>query len=346
MNLRILILKFIMRLPDRFKIWMSGGEPVTIGGRRLNANFQLLAYQAAKSPPMSSLPADVARAGSAAGLAMLAAPDATDIAWRNDTIPSRGSHQIPVRIYTPEHPDAELPVMVYFHFGGGVIGDLETSHTFCQILARQIGCPVVSVDYRLAPEHKFPAGLEDAIDAYEWCLKNAESLGARPGHAAVGGDSMGGNLSAVISQDMRRQEKPMPDLQLLIYPATDLTAEFPSRTLYGETYPLSSDTMDWFMQQYVPDGDFDRSQVLLSPGLEPRLAGLPNAIIATAGFDPLVDDGAAYAEKLKDAGVPVTFKCYDELAHAFTAFTNVVPAAKDACVEIADLVREELHKIK
>ena len=155
---------------------------------------------------------------------------------------------------------------------------------------------------------------------------------------------MGGNFCAVIAQQMRREDKPPPDLQLLIYPATDIATAFPSYETYGEAYPLSADTMDWFMAQYLPD-DFDKADVLVSPAQEPRLEGLPPAIIATAGFDPLVDNGAAYARKLEAAGVEVTYKCYDSLAHGFTAFTAVAPAARAACIEIASMVRDAYARL-
>ena len=345
MSLQATIVKLMMKLPDGFKRRMSGGKPVELGGRTLDANFQFLAHGAAKQPPMSSLEPDVAQAASKQGLAMFMGEDEPGVSWRNQEIPSRGSHKIPVRIYRPDRQDAKKPALTYYHMGGGVIGDLDTCHQFCQILATRIGCPVVSVDYRLAPQHKFPAGLEDCIDAYEWTLRNAESLGAPAGQAMIGGDSMGGNFTAIVTQEMLRQEKPLPDLQLLIYPATDLVSEFESYTVYGETYPLSADTMHWFMKQYLPSEDFDKSDVLLSPAFERRLDELPPAIIATAGFDPLVDDGAAYAKKLEDAGVPVHHICYDSLAHGFTAFTEVAPAARLACEEIADMVKTELGRI-
>ncbi len=344
MSLQATIAKLLLKLPASWKVKLSGGQPVTLGGRTLDPDFQLIAHGAAKQPPMSSLEPEVAQATSAQGLAMFAGKPEPGVSWTDTTIPSRGAHEVPVRIYRPYVQDPDAPMMTYLHFGGGVIGDLETCHTFCQILAMIVKCPVVSVDYRLAPQHKYPTGLEDSLDAYEWTLKNAGKYGAPAGRASIGGDSMGGNFSAVIAQEMVRDEKPLPDLQLLIYPATDLVTDFPSGTIYADTYPLSKDTMDWFMQQYLPDG-FEMSNVRLSPGLESRLEGLPPAIITTAGFDPLVDDGAAYARKLETAGVDVTFKCYDSLAHGFTAFTAVSPAARAACEEIAGMVRDAYAKL-
>ncbi|MEL6692263.1 MAG: alpha/beta hydrolase [Pseudomonadota bacterium] len=339
MSLQATIAKLLLKLPASWKVKMAGGEPVVLGGRTLDPNFQFLAHGAASQPPMSSLEPEIAQAAAIEGLAMFAAKPEAGVSWEDTTIPGQGTHQIPVRIYRPAQQDPKAPMLAYWHMGGGVILDIEACHAFCTMVSKIAQCPVVSVDYRLAPQHKFPAGLEDCIAAYDWTLKNAEKYGAPAGRAAIGGDSMGGNFSAIIAQESTRRGMPKPELQLLLYPATDLVTEFESATVYGETYPLSTDTMQWFMQQYLPE-DFDRTNVLLSPAQETRLEGLPPAIIATAGFDPLVDDGAAYAKKLEAAGVDVTFKCYDSLAHGFTAFTGIAPAAREACLEIAGMVRD------
>ncbi|WP_084399204.1 alpha/beta hydrolase [Henriciella aquimarina] len=339
MSLQVTIAKLLLKLPGNLLYKLGGGKPVEINGRVMDPQFQFIAHGAKNQPPMSSMPAADARAASAMGLEMFADEPVSGVEWRNQDIPSDGKHSIPVRIYQPNNQDPKAPVMVYYHFGGGVIGDLETCHVFCTILAKRVRCPIVSVDYRLAPEHKFPAGLNDCIDAYEWALRNAASLGAPAGVATMGGDSMGGNFTAIVTQEMMRERKPKPLLQLLIYPATELENEFPSYTAFGETYPLSADTMRWFMEQYLPEGQ-DRSDVRLSPARETRLEDLPPAIIVTAGFDPLVDDGAAYAELLRRSGVDVTYKCYDGLAHGFTAFTGVVKEARKACEEIAGMVAD------
>lgn len=344
MSLQATIAKLMFKLPAGLKVRMAGGEPVMIGGRTLDPTIQLMAHGAKDQPPMSSMEPEMAQAAAKEGLAMFAAKPEPGVSYEDMTIPSQEGHEIPVRIYRPADQEPAAPIMAYFHMGGGVILDVEACHAFCSMISKAAKCPVVSVDYRLAPQHKFPAGLEDCITAYQWALNKAESYGAPAGRAALGGDSMGGNFTAIIAQESTRRGMPKPDLQLLVYPATDLVTEFESASLYGECYPLTSDTMEWFMAQYLPDG-FDTASVLLSPAQEARLEGLPRAIIATAGFDPLVDDGAAYAKKLEAAGVDVTYKCYDSLAHGFTAFTGIVPAARAACLEIADMVREEYAKL-
>jgi acetyl esterase len=201
---------------------------------------------------------------------------------------------------------------------------------------------VVSVDYRLAPEDPFPAGLEDVLAAYRWARDNAEALGAPKGRAAIGGDCMGGNFAAVVAQSLMQAGEPQPVLQLLIYPALDLASQTQSMTTYANAFPLSAPLMAWLAGHYLgPEADPNDPRA--SPLREEKLAGLAPAIVVTAGFDPLVDQGEAYAKRLRDAGVHVVYRCYGNLAHAFTAFTGVVPGADIACREIAGLVREGLQ---
>jgi len=342
MSLQTALVKTLLKLPGGVLVRLSGGKPVEIAGRVLDPHTQFLAHGARKQAPMSSLDAPTGRAASAAGLAMLAARPEPGVSWQDEVISHEG-HRVPVRIYRPQDQDPAMPAMTYFHFGGGVIGDLDTCHAFVTMLASIVKCPVVSVDYRLAPEHKWPAGLEDCQAAYEWTLKNAAKLGGPAGEAAIGGDSMGGNFSAIIAQEARRDGLPLPALQLLIYPAIDVSQESPSHETYGDTYPLSTDTMHWFMDHYLPEGQ-DRADVRISPGQEMDLEGLPPAVLITAGFDPLVDEGEIYARRLAAAGVDTVFKCYDSLAHGFTAFTGASPASDAACREIAGMVRDALKK--
>ena len=250
---------------------------------------------------------------------------------------------LPLRLYRPERQDPTLPLIVFAHFGGGVIGDLETCDAFCSILAKDVRTAVLSVDYRLAPEHKFPAGLDDVLAAYRWGRDNAGRFGTAPDRAVIGGDSMGGNFAAVIPHELKRLGETQPDLQLLIYPAVDVASETASMTVFGDSYPLSRDVMEWFMAHYMA-ADTDPTDQRLSPIKAESFEGLAPAVIATAGFDPLVDQGGAYAKVLREAGISVTYRCYDSLAHGFTAFTGALPAADAACREIAALVQKALHE--
>lgn len=343
MSLQRILAKTIASLPGDIIVKLSGGEPITIEGRTLEPQLQMLAWNGRSAPPISSMPAEMVQAGMKAQMALLAdvASDGAGVTGLN--IPGPDGNDIPARLYRPASQDPRHPLIVYFHMGGGVIGDLETCHAWCAMLAQGAQAPVLSVDYRLAPQHIFPAGLNDSIAAYKWGVANAAKFGAPAGKAAVGGDSMGGNFSAVISQKMKREGGPIPALQLLIYPAIDLSKDYKSKTSFANLFTLSKDTMDWFMQQYLPEG-FDYTDLRISPGQEKDLSGLPPAVIVTAGHDPLVDEGDEYAARLKAAGVAVAHKRYDSLAHAFTAFTFISPGSRKACQETAEMVHDMFAK--
>ncbi len=342
MSLQTLIAKLLFGLPPGMQVMMAGGRPLEIGGRVLEPQLQLVAWNGRKAPPMSSLPAEMVQAGVKAQLAQMAAPIEDGVTVENHTLPGPDGNRIPARLYRVKSQNPSMPLMIYYHMGGGVIGDMDTCHAWCSILAARVRGPVLSIDYRLAPQHKFPAGLNDCIAAYEWGRENASRFGAPANRAAVGGDSMGGNFAAIIAQQMRDKGKP-PVLQLLIYPAVDIATDYPSKTTFGGTFSLSTDTMNWFMNQYLDDG-VDRAGPLLSPALTQNLNGLAPAIVITAGHDPLVDEGDAFAKSLSAAGVRVKHKRYDTLSHAFTAFTGFSPGSRKACIEIAELVRAELAR--
>jgi acetyl esterase len=330
--------KAVMSLPTPILRLLSGGGVVYQGGRTLDPHFQFLTAGARHLPALYTLSAAEARAASAQGLAGVAGKREPGVRVEDLTIDGPGG-DLPLRAYRPLDQDPDAPLMVFAHFGGGVIGDLETCDAFCTIIARIARCAVVSVDYRLAPEHKYPAGLEDTLAAYRWARENTARFGAPEGKVAIGGDSMGGNFSAIIAQELKRAGEPQPALQLLIYPAVDVSSETQSMITYADSYPLSRQIMDWFMGHYMGP-EADPANVRLSPIKETDLTGLAPAIVITAGFDPLVDQGECYAHRLKDAGVPVIYRCYDGLAHGFTAFTGAVPAADVACREIAGFVRQ------
>lgn len=338
MGLQKLIVRTLMKLPESWILKLAGGEPVVIDGRTMDPRVQLLAAQGAKAPSMTTLPIEEARKNADDGLAMLDGKPRRTVAVLNRTIPGPGG-DLHVRVYTPAGATGPLPGIVYYHMGGCVIGGLETCNTFCSILADDCRAIVVSVDYRLAPENKFPAPMEDAISSYQWVADNAEALGIDNTRLGIGGDSAGGWLSAVVCQHRKKEGLPQPKAQLLIYPATDVTAEGGSRESCKDVYPLTVEIMDWFMDQ-VMNSPEEKNDVRASPAKSDDVSGLAPAIITTAGFDVLRDQGEAYANQLRAAGVPVTYRCYDSLCHAYTAFSGTVPAAKAACEEIArDMAR-------
>ena len=321
-----MVVRALLSLPTSVLRLMAGGGVVYRGGRTLDPRLQYLAAQGRGAPPMATLTPDEARRGGSATLALVAGALEPGVRFEPLSIDGPGG-AIPARLYRPEVQDPEAPLMVFAHFGGGVIGDLETCHAFCSILARTGRGPVLSIDYRLAPEHRFPAGLEDVLAAYRWGRDNAERFGAPVAQAAIGGDSMGGNFAAVVCQELKKKGEPQPVLQLLIYPWVDVACDSASMTTYAEAFPLSRATLDWFAGHYMGPGD-SPADPRLSPLRAEDLSGLAPAVVVTAGFDPLLDQGEAYARRLKEAGVPVIYRCYDALAHAFTAFTGAIPCAQ------------------
>jgi acetyl esterase len=250
--------------------------------------------------------------------------------------------EIPVRVYVPTSESGPRPVLVYFHGGGWVIGDIETHDCTVRAVAEASGATVVSVDYRLAPENPFPAALDDCIAAVRWVADNAAELDIDPARLAVGGDSAGGNLAAVVAHELRSGGGPEACFQLLVYPVTDGTMAHRSVEENAEGYFLTKDTMDWFWEQYVGDGD--RTGARVSPMHLPdeALAGLPPALVITAEYDPLRDEGEAYATRLAAAGVDVTSRRFDGMIHGFFSMRDLVPEGKVAVDEAGAALRRAL----
>jgi acetyl esterase/lipase len=230
------------------------------------------------------------------------------------------------------------PVLVYFHFGGCVLGDLDTCHTTCSRLAEEVGAIVISAQYRLAPEHKFPAAVEDAVSAYRWASAHAAELGGDPQRIGVGGDSAGGYLAAAVCLVCRDSAEPAPVLQLLIYPVTDMDRTGMPEGPHDNDYPLSRADMIWFSEQYLTS-PAEVENPLCSIGRTASFRGLPPAIVCLAGHDVLREEGVALAGRLEADGVPVVLRIFDTLPHAFTAMCGAIPDARDAVSEIARLLR-------
>jgi acetyl esterase len=241
---------------------------------------------------------------------------------------------------TPD--DAVLPVLVYYHGGGWVIGDLETHDTLCRELSNLSGCAVIAVDYRLAPEHRFPAAVDDAIAATQWISDNAASLKVDANRLAVGGDSAGGNLAAVVALHARDTGKLPIRLQLLVYPATDQRRGWPSHTSNGQGYLLTRDSIAWFHDQYF-GGDTHDQDWRASPLLAQSHADLPPAFILTAGYDPLRDEGLQYAQKLSEAGSRATLVNFERQVHGFILMGRVLDEANVAVHLCASQLVHALH---
>ena len=239
--------------------------------------------------------------------------------------------EIPVRIYAPQGA-APFPVLVFYHGGGWVIGSLDTHDGTCRQLANGAGCVVVSVDYRLAPEHKYPAGPEDAYAALKWVSENAASIGADRGRIAIGGDSAGGNLTAVVALMARDRGGPPVVLQLLIYPVTDASFDTASYRENADGYFLTTAAMKWFWGHYLYRPE-DGNEPYASPLRAADLSGLPPALVITAEFDPLRDEGEAYAARLDAARVSTRKTRYDGVIHGFFGMGAMLDAGKRAMAE-------------
>lgn len=258
----------------------------------------------------------------------------------NLTVPGPGG-PIPIRVYTPMGGGTVQPAIIFFHGGGWVIGSLETHDALCRQLANAAGCKVVAVDYRLAPEHKAPAAFEDALAAAKWIESNAAELEIDANSLAVAGDSAGGNLAAAVALAAKQTGSPKLSFQLLIYPTLQMRADTGSMKEHAEGYFLEKKTMDWFYDQYLAS-DSDLNDPRLSPLAATDLAGLPRAYVVTAGYDPLRDEGKAYAEKLNRAGVAAVHVNYDGMIHGFFNMTAAVPAAKQAITDAAAALKEAM----
>jgi acetyl esterase len=263
--------------------------------------------------------------------ALAAARRGPDVGLVEDLCAPGPAGAIPVRLYRPE-ATGPLPLLVHFHGGGFVVCDLDTHDASCRELARSAGCAVLSVDYRLAPEARFPAAPEDCFAATLWAAANAARLGADPARIAVGGDSAGGNLAAVVTAMARDRGGPRLVHQLLVYPVTDLVgfeARHASYRENAEGYFLSAAMMRWFAGHYLERSE-DASSPLASPLLAPDLSDLAPASVITAEYDPLRDEGELYAQRLREAGVSVEQRRYEGMIHGFFAMTELLDRAREA----------------
>jgi acetyl esterase len=293
--------------------------------------------------PLSSLTPEAARRQVVESLALFEDEEGEAVARvENRTIPGPAG-EIPVRIYTPAGSEP-FPLLVYFHGGGWVVCDLDTHDGACRSLANGAGCVVVSVDYRLAPEHKFPAAPEDCYAATKWVAEHAAEIGGDPARLAVGGDSAGGNLAAVVSQMARDRGGPRLALQVLIFPVTDFTAQNASKRENNEGYDLSVEDMAWFSNHYL-NSKQDELNPLASPMLATDLGGLPSALIITAEYDILRDEGEDYGRRLQEAGVPVTISRYAGMIHGFFGMPRTFAKATVAMNEVTQALRAAFERV-
>jgi acetyl esterase/lipase len=340
MDIQRILLKTIALLPESV-LRRLGGTPIEIRGVPLDPMMQLIWAQGVKEPGVETLsPAEV-RHGLDTVSATLQAAVPSGVNVREETIPGPGG-AIPVRVYAPRNADGKRPITIFFHFGGYVIGSRNICDGFCGLMSDRADSVVVNVEYRLAPEHPFPAPVEDALAVYQWLIEHGDDVGGDAKRIAVAGDSAGAQLAAIIAQEAKRENFQAPLCQLLIYPWLVPHSGMPSYEDYGEAYPLNAAIMDWFGNHYFSDDD-QKEHAWAAPLNESDLSGLAEAIVVTAGYDPLRDEGEAYAKRLEEAGVTTFFRCYEHLTHSFTMFGGVVPATQQAMIEIADELKKRLH---
>lgn len=332
--------RLILALPDALKRRLAG--PATIReGLELDLDTQLLLRLAARDgdAPLHTLTPLQARAQLQRSVALVAGTPVALAELRELTVAGPAC-PLRSRLYAPAEAGAGgSPLLVYFHGGGWVVGDLDTHDELCRRLAVASGARVLSVDYRLAPENPFPAAVEDALAAYREAVARAAELGADPARIALGGDSAGGHLAAVTAQ-LARDDEPAPAFQLLIYPATDFVETSASRVAFGEGFLLTKENMDWYEENFV--GAADRSDPRVSPLRAESLAGLAPAMVVTAGYDPLRDEGEAYARRLAEAGVPVSLRRHPGFVHGFTHMMVGGSGPREAIAEMGGALRAAL----
>lgn len=334
------VAKTLAGFPPAVQIRLSGKPPVQIDGQTLAPHVQLTLAMLARRrepPPETVAPAEARRLRRRLAAVYSGPPIAVGAVRELEIdapVPIRARHYTPVA-----EGGSRAPLLVYYHGGGFTFGDLDTHDGVCRLLCRHSGAHVLAVDYRLAPENRFPAAVEDARSAFAWAHAHAGQLGADPARVGVGGDSAGGNLAAVVAQLAARDGGPAPVLQLLIYPAVDFTGRRRSRELFGEGFLLSDAEMDWFDANYLGPERGNASDPRASPLLAEDLSGLAPALVVTAAFDPLRDDGEEYARALQAAGTPATLRRFPGFIHAFIAAAGVSRACHDAVVEIAGATR-------
>jgi acetyl esterase len=332
-RIELFVAQKLLALSPRVLIRLSGMPQIVVDGQSLHPEIQLAlaTRRLRKVPPLRAATVAGARAAMLADTRRYTGK-ALPLAVRDLTIPCQG-HTLDARHYAPPEPGGPHPLLVFFHGGGFCLGDIETHDPVCRLLCARAGVHVLSVAYRLAPEHPFPAAVEDGESAFLWALEHAASLGADPSRVGVGGDSAGGNISAVVSQAGQKTGK-TPHFQLLIYPVADRSTARPSFGFFAKGFLLERADVEFFDRCYVGDALDERVSPL-------RAAAPPSVptVVVTAAFDPLRDEGEAYAAWLEEHGIPVTLRRMPGLIHGFVNLASVSGAADRAMSEIATLLR-------
>ena len=321
------------------------GNPVRLDGQELALDAQLLLrLQEAGGQQLVQQDVAQSRRMMDASVPIVGGKPIQPVTATEITIPGEVGN-LPGTLYTPAGLDEPSGLLVFYHGGGWVLGSRQSHDNTARFLASRARVRVLSVEYRLAPENPFPAAADDALSAFSYASTKAEALGADPRRIAVGGDSAGGNLAAMVAQQTTHGGGRAPIFQLLLYPAVDATKRRRSREVFGSGFFLTDDDMTWFLDHYAPTG-VDRADPKLSPLLSEDFRGLPPAYVATAGFDPLRDEGEAYAERLTAAGVPTALRRQSDLIHGYTNFVGIGSRFAEATAEAAGALQVGLSHSK
>ena len=326
-------------MPERWLQRISGG-PIVVEGQRLDAQVQAIVAAARALRIRDSEDVAVSRRKMEEDMPAVA-PAEVPMRLERDVPIALGDAVLRARLYVPNAAAEKPPLLVFFHGGGFVVGSLQSHDASLREFAELCRVAILSVEYRLAPEHKAPVAAEDSYGAYLWARAHAAELGVDGERVGVGGDSAGGNVSAVLSLACRDRGQRAPDVQLLVYPAVDCTCSARSHRTFARGFLLEEARIEWFLKHYLVS-DAQRRDANVSPLFAGSFEGLPPAIVVTAGFDPLRDEGKAYAEKLQSAGVAVTYRCEESLIHGFFNMSGVVRAAREANRRMAGDVRRAL----
>ncbi|SON62560.1 Carboxylesterase NlhH [Mycobacterium simulans] len=337
-------IKVIPWIPARARRVLTGGRSVVIDGNTLDPTLHLM-LSGQRTFGIDGLVVDDDAAASRSLMlqSMLDMPGPQIHVEVNDMVLPGPDGELRARHYRPVG-DVAAPLLVFYHGGGFALGDLDTHDALCRLTSRDAGVHVLSVDYRLAPEHRAPAAVDDAYAAFQWAYEHAGELGAIPEQVAVGGDSAGGNLAAVVAQLARDSGGPTPVLQWLIYPRTDFTAQTRSLSLFARGFLLTRRDINWFESQYLRGSGIARTDPRVSPALTESLSGLAPALIAVAGFDPLRDEGAEYAMALRAAGTAVDLRRMGSLTHGFVNLFQLGGGCATGTSELISALRAHLSR--
>lgn len=332
-----------LSLPEAMLRTLVGPATISADGMVLDLHVQTILWlmARAKVPELHELSPELARKEMDRTAPILAPEPAGPVTTLDRTIDTAAG-PMSVRVYRPSGDEHARGVLVFFHGGGWVLGSIHSHDAVCAVLASRADCVVVSVEYRLAPDHKFPHAADDAVAAFRTIASSLTSFGGDGVRVAVGGDSAGGNLSAIVAQECRN-DAIAPRLQLLIYPATDMTRSLPSHEFFREGFMLSKPVMDYYIDHYLASPDQQRDP-RASPLFADDVKGVAPAFILTAGFDPLRDEGRAYAEKLEAAGVATRYRCYEGMVHGFVSMSGAIPAAEEALQDMDSALREAFSR--